>query len=154
MKFEKMHWFGIVAGIFVGGGSLVIFSGSQLSYFLLGFGLLIGSFPFSISFLIWLSVQEEKGEKMLVVKRTTVIAISYLSFLSGCVISPVPNNIEELKRHAQRDYLSIKDVVKPGDIIFRLGNQRVMGGLFNFSKLVADLSLDISILKEASRGNS
>lgn len=60
--------------------------------------------------------------------------------MTGCAASPIPHNIEFLQRQAREDYLAVRDVVNAGDIIFRMGNQRVLGGLVDFSKMSARMA--------------
>ena len=62
MKIEKMHWLGIIVGGLVGGGSLIIFRGTRLAYFLLVIGLLVTSFPFAISF-FWVRVGRKRRKR-------------------------------------------------------------------------------------------
>ena len=60
--------------------------------------------------------------------------------LCGCVISPVPLNIHEKHKETQKVIHILEEVLQEGDIIFRLSNAKVLNGIVNFSRMVADLS--------------
>jgi len=72
MKFEKMHWLGLSTGILIAIGSVLMFKGTSLMYFLLVIALLMGAIPFMISFLLGQSKQQEKEEKFLAFARDLV----------------------------------------------------------------------------------
>ncbi len=72
MKFEKMHWLGLSTGILMAIGSVLMFKGTSLMYFLLVIALLMGAIPFMISFLLGQSKQQEKEEKFLAFARDLV----------------------------------------------------------------------------------
>ena len=63
MKFEKMHWLGFGIGVFGMLGSVLLFRGGKLLYFLLVISLVVGLLPFVFSFLLGQSRQKEKEEK-------------------------------------------------------------------------------------------
>ncbi len=102
MKLEKVHWFGIVVGILVGGGSLVIFMGSRLSYFLLVVALLIVAFPFAISFLIGQSRQKEKEEKFLEFARDLVENVRSGTPISRSIVNLKGRNYGTLSPHVDK----------------------------------------------------
>jgi len=102
MKFEKMHWFGIVAGILIGGSSLVIFRGSKLAYFLLVIGLLLGAIPFAISFLMGQSNQKEKEEKFLEFTRDLVENVRSGTPVSKSIINLKGRNYGTLSPHVDK----------------------------------------------------
>lgn len=69
------------------------------------------------------------------------IKFTYFTILTmGCSASPIPRNVEFLRQRAREDYLAVRDIVKAGDIIFRMGNQPVLGGLVDFSKETARMA--------------
>ncbi len=72
--------------------------------------------------------------------KLILIAIFFVMFMLGCNASPIPRNIELLHQRAHEDYLAVRDIVKAGDIIFRMGNQPVLGGLVDFSKETAQMA--------------
>jgi len=72
MKFEKMHWLGIATGIILAAGSVLMFMGTDLMYFLLVIALIMSLVPFMISFLLGQSKQQEKEEKFLAFTRDLV----------------------------------------------------------------------------------
>ncbi|MFH0711679.1 MAG: type II secretion system F family protein [archaeon] len=102
MKIEKMHWFGIVMGVLVSGGSFAIFGGSRLSYFLLVVGLLIGLFPFAISFLIRQSRQREKEEKFLEFARDLVENVRSGTPISKSIVNLRGRNYGTLTPHVEK----------------------------------------------------
>jgi len=61
-----------------------------------------------------------------------------LIILAGCQIDPVPKNIQYLHGCAQDDYYKLDGIVQRGDIIFRLGSTPLLGGLLDFSAIMAD----------------
>ncbi len=72
--------------------------------------------------------------------KIILTAIFFVMFILGCSASPIPKNIEFLRQRAREDYLAIRDLAKAGDIIFRMGNQPVLGGLVDFSKETAQMA--------------
>ena len=102
MKLEKMHWFGIVAGILVGGVSMVVFAGSRLSYFLLVIGLLVVAFPFAISFLMGQSQQKEKEEKFLEFTRDLVENVRSGTPISKSIVNLRGRNYGTLSPHVDK----------------------------------------------------
>ena len=102
MKLEKMHWFGIVAGILVGGVSMVVFAGSRLSYFLLVIGLLVVAFPFAISFLMRQSQQKEKEEKFLEFTRDLVENVRSGTPISKSIVNLRGRNYGTLSPHVDK----------------------------------------------------
>lgn len=67
-------------------------------------------------------------------------AIFLIIFIFGCNISPIPRNLERIQQRADEDYLAVRDIVKAGDIIFRMGTQPILGGLVDFSKISAQIA--------------
>ena len=102
MKLEKMHWFGIVAGGLIAVGSLIIFSGSRLSYFLSVIGLLVGSVPFAISFLLGQSRQKEKEEKFLEFTRDLVENVRSGTPISKSIVNLKGRNYGTLSPHVDK----------------------------------------------------
>jgi len=51
----------------------------------------------------------------------------------------VPYNIQELQEQARADVPILEDLLREGDIVFRLSNARVINNKVSFSKLIADL---------------
>lgn len=72
MKFQKMHGFGIAVGIIIAGGSIFLFWGSMILYFLLVISALAVSIPFMLSFLLGQNRQKEKESKFLEFSRDLV----------------------------------------------------------------------------------
>ena len=64
---------------------------------------------------------------------------SSLLFMAGlgCQMSPVPQKISHWHERAQREVPAIESLVQPGDIVFRLSNTQLAGGLVDFSKTIA-----------------
>jgi hypothetical protein len=75
-------------------------------------------------------------------KKKIVLIISCISFwfFAGCAVSPIPENIAWLQGHARNDWMATKDIIHKGDIIFRLGNRKVLMDTVDFSQMVADIS--------------
>lgn len=77
----------------------------------------------------------------MIARLTLVLAIVFfIMFMLGCSASPIPKNIEFLHQRAHEDYMAVRDVVKAGDIIFRMGRQPMLGGLLDFSKESAKMA--------------
>jgi flagellar protein FlaJ len=141
MKLEKMHWFGIGAGVIVGGGSLIILRGSRLAYFLLVIGLLFAAFPFAISFLMGQSKQKEKEEKFLEFTRDLVENVR-----SG---TPVSKSIVNLKG---RNYGTLTPHV--GKLANQLSMGIVLADAFGvFAKEIKSrvISRAVGLISEAER---
>jgi hypothetical protein len=86
-------------------------------------------------------IKYPKGEfKKIIVfiamKKIIIIIISLL--LSGCSLTPVPKNIEQLHRKAKEKVNLIQPLLKQGDIVFRLSSTQLLGGLVDFSKTIAE----------------
>ena len=77
--------------------------------------------------------------------------------MTGCA-SPIPRDMEFRQQRAREDYLAVRDVVKAGDIIFRMGRQPIFGGLVDFSKTSAQMAdsdfSHASIVIQAHNGES
>lgn len=58
-------------------------------------------------------------------------------FIVGCSLTPIPSNIENTYKEAHLIVPKIEEVAKVGDIVFRLGNAPIAGGLINFSETIA-----------------
>jgi len=110
MKFERVHWLGIGTGVLVAVGSVIMFRGSQLMYFLLVVSLLVALLPFLISFLLGEGRQKEKDEKFLAFSRDLVETVR-----SG---TPISRGISNLKN---RNYGTLSPH------IVKLANQLSMG---------------------------
>jgi len=102
MKIEKVHWFGIVAGVAVGVGSLFLFWGSRLSYFLIVIALLIMAFPFGISFLVGQSRQKEKEEKFLEFVRDLVENVRSGTSVGKSIVNLKGRNYGTLSPHVDK----------------------------------------------------
>ena len=72
--------------------------------------------------------------------KLILTAIFFVMFMLGCSASPIPKNLELIQRRAEEDYLAVRDIVKAGDLIFRMGRQPMIGGLLDFSKESAKLA--------------
>ena len=57
---------------------------------------------------------------------------------SGCSLTPVPQNIEQLHEETLRIIPLIEQKLQEGDIIFRLSQTQLLGGLVDFSKTIAN----------------
>jgi flagellar protein FlaJ len=102
MKFEKMHWLGLGIGIAGMLGSVLLFKGSSLMYFLLVVSLIVGSLPFMISFLLRQSRQKEKGEKFLEFVRDLVEMVRSGTPISKSIMNLRNRNYGSLTRHVQK----------------------------------------------------
>jgi len=102
MKIEKMHWFGIVAGVLVAVGSFVVFGGNRLLYFLLVISLLIMALPFAISFLMRQSKQKEKEEKFLEFTRDLVENVRSGTPISKSIVNLRGRNYGTLSPHINK----------------------------------------------------
>ena len=66
--------------------------------------------------------------------------LSYLLLcltIFGCNATPIPQNAYFWHAKAHREAAVIREVIEEGDIVFRLSNTQLAGGLFDFSKEVA-----------------
>jgi len=141
MKFERMHWLGLGIGVLGMLGSVLIFWGSKLLYFLLVISLIVGVLPFMISFLLGQTKQKEKEEKFLEFVRDLVETVR-----SGTPISKAIMNLRT------RNYGSLTPHVK------KLANQLSIGitltaALQNFAKDTKSrvISRAVSLISEAER---
>ncbi len=141
MKLEIMHWLGIAVGIVVAVGSILMFKGSNLMYFLLVIALLVGLIPFVISFLLGQNKQREKEEKFLAFTRDLVETVR-----SG---TPISKSIVNLRN---RNYGSLTPH------IVKLANQLSIGiTLTNAFKTFAEdtrskvISRAVTLISEAER---
>ena len=71
---------------------------------------------------------------------TILLSIIWGIIMTGCSVNPVPRDIKFLQRRALEDYLAVRDVVEAGDIVFRMGRSKVLGGLVDFSKVSAKMA--------------
>jgi archaeal flagellar protein FlaJ len=129
MKFEKMHWFGFVAGLLIIGGSFIAFGFSKLSYFLAVIGLLVGSLPFAISFLLGQSRQREKEEKFLEFTRDLVENVRSGTPVSKSIVNLRGRNYGTLTPHVDKlaNQLSMGIVLGDAFRVFSRGtNSRVI----------------------------
>jgi len=140
MKFEPMHWMGIVIGVIVAGAALRFAEGDLLT-FITVIALLVVVIPFFISFMLGQTRQREKEEKFLEFTRDLVEMVR-----SG---TPISRSIINLKK---REYgtLSVH--------IAKLANQLNMGitltvGLRTFAKdsNSSVISRAVSLISEAER---
>ena len=53
-------------------------------------------------------------------------------------MSPIPRNIAQIHARSQIEVPILKEVLKEGDIIFRLSSTQLLGGLVDFSKEIAN----------------
>lgn len=58
--------------------------------------------------------------------------------VAGCQMTPIPASIEKWREQARRDVPLVESGLKQGDILFRLSNTRLAGGLVDFSRTIAD----------------
>jgi flagellar protein FlaJ len=140
MKFQLMHWLGIVLGIIVGGGSFAVLSGNLLRFALV-LALLVAVVPFMLGFLLGQSRQREKDEKFLAFTRDLVEMVR-----SG---TPVSKGIINLKK---REYGTLSPHVS------KLANQLTMGitltnALSTFSKEISSpvVSRAVGLIAEAEK---
>ena len=99
MKFEIMHWLGIVIGVVVATGSILMFKRDNLMYFLLVIALLVVLIPFVISFLLGQSKQREKEEKFLAFTRDLVETVKAGTPISKSIINLRSRNYGSLTPH-------------------------------------------------------
>ena len=102
MKFEKMHWLGIAAGLVIAVGSMIIFAGERLSYFLLVIGLVVGALPFAIGFLLGQSRQKEKEQKFLEFTRDLVENVRSGTPISKSIVNLKGRNYGTLSSHVDK----------------------------------------------------
>ncbi len=57
-------------------------------------------------------------------------------FLVGCRFNPIAEETENWHKQARNEVEQIRQVVKPGDVIFRLSSVPLLGGLVDFSQEV------------------
>ena len=99
MKLEKMHWLGIGAGVLLATGSIFMFMGSNLMYFLLVVSLLVSLLPFMLSFLSKQSKYKEKEEKFLEFTRDLVENVRSGTPISKGIMNLSNRNYGSLTRH-------------------------------------------------------
>ena len=102
IKLGKMHWMGIVIGILMIIGSLTMFRGSKLLYFLLAISLLIITIPFMISFLFNQGKQREKEEKFLEFTRDLVEMVRSGAPISKSIVNLKNRNYGSLSSHINK----------------------------------------------------
>ncbi len=141
MKLEKMHWLGIAVGLILAGGSIAIFRGGNLMYFLIVVSVVVGTLPFMVSFLFRQNRQKEKEKKFLAFTRDLVEMVR-----SG---TPISKSITNLKN---RNYGSLTPNVE------KLANQLSIGmtltnALENFAKDTKSrvISRSVGLISEAER---
>lgn len=66
--------------------------------------------------------------------------LPWLPVLIGCQVDPIPGDITQLHELARHDYLVAQPLIQPGDIVFRLGNTKLLGGVLDFSKIIAEMT--------------
>lgn len=72
-------------------------------------------------------------------RKIFILIISLLFiFQCGCSLTPVPKNIEQLHQDSIKTTEIVQPLLKEGDIIFRLSQTKLLGGLIDFSKTVAN----------------
>jgi hypothetical protein len=67
-----------------------------------------------------------------------IFFLTPLVLAAGCQMSPIPSDIGAWREEARRDVPALEPVLKEGDIVFRLSQTQLAGGLLDFSKTVAD----------------
>jgi hypothetical protein len=68
--------------------------------------------------------------------RRLLLVFSLLA--GGCQMTPIPKSIEKWHERAGREVPVLEPVLKEGDIIFRLSQTMLAGGLVDFSRTIAD----------------
>ena len=66
------------------------------------------------------------------------LLLASVLFAAGCQMTPIPASIEKWREQAKREVPLVEPVLKEGDIIFRLSNTMLAGGLVDFSRTIAD----------------
>lgn len=66
-----------------------------------------------------------------------VLVTTLLLASAGCSMTPIPSAVGKWHQEARRDVPALEQIVKPGDILFRLSGTQLAGGLIDFSKTVA-----------------
>jgi flagellar protein FlaJ len=102
MKFESMHWLGIGVGGFFAIGSVAMFRGGNLMYFLLIISLLIGASPFMVSLLLGESSQKEKEKKFLEFVRDLVEMVRSGTPISKGIVNLRNRNYGALSPHVMK----------------------------------------------------
>lgn len=141
MKFEKKHWFGIGAGLLISLVGGILFFGSNLFYFMLVLGVIVGLMPFIFGLISARGVEKDKERKFLEFVRDLVENVK-----SG---TPVSKGILNLSK---RDYGSLSGHVG------KLANQISLGiplttALENFAADIKSktISRAVSLISEAER---
>lgn len=141
MKLKITHWLGIAIAVAIIIGSVLMFKGSNLMYFLLVIALLVGLIPFGITFLQEQNNQREREEKFLAFMRDLVEMVR-----SG---TPISKSVVNLRN---RNYGSLTPY------IVKLANQLSIGiTLTNaFGTFAEDInsrviSRAVSLVSEAER---
>ncbi len=71
-------------------------------------------------------------------RMTRCFLLASILLAAGCQITPVPPAIEKWRERAQREVPLLEPELKEGDILFRLSNTLLAGGLVDFSRTIAD----------------
>jgi len=65
------------------------------------------------------------------------LIISIFLLCLGCNLTPIDSDIEEWHQKTHRDIPILRQIIREGDIVFRLSNTQLAGGLIDFSQEIA-----------------
>ncbi len=102
MKLKKIHWMGMGVGILLATGSVLMFSGTNLMYFLLAVSLVIGSLPFMLGFLSTQDKYREKEEKFLEFTRDLVENVRSGTPITKSIMNLNNRNYGTLTKHVDK----------------------------------------------------
>lgn len=101
MEIKKIHWIGIGFAMAIMIASL-FFIGTNLSFFLIGIGLLVGAFPFVFSMMVETKIANEKEEMFLEFARNLVESVKTGTPISKSIINAKNRSYGVLSKHVKK----------------------------------------------------
>ena len=101
MEIKKIHWIGIGFAMVIMIASL-FFIGTNLSFFLIGIGLLVGAFPFVFSMMVETKIANEKEEMFLEFARNLVESVKTGTPISKSIINAKNRSYGVLSKHVKK----------------------------------------------------
>ncbi len=101
MEIKKIHWIGIVSSLIIMISSL-FFMGTKFFFFIIGFGVLIGTSPFVFSTIFETRISNEKEEMFLEFSRNLVESVKTGTPISKSIINIKNKSYGALSEHVEK----------------------------------------------------
>jgi archaeal flagellar protein FlaJ len=102
MRFNKVHWIGIIFAVLILTVDLIFFLGDKIFWFLIGIGVVVLSLPFLTTFLIESNVQKEKDSRFLEFSRNLAESVKSGTPIGQSIINMKEKNFGSLTSHIHK----------------------------------------------------